>query len=136
VSDDDVDGDDGDAGGRGGGGGDARRSGVATVRYADVGGDERDDDESVSRGGTPAPLSDGSGATPGGGAAGSEASETSERAGASGTRDDATGDDEDGGGGGNSGGKKRGKSKGGQKVRLGRFAYLRENKDCYGPLVR
>ena len=42
----------------------------------------------MSRGGTPAPLSAGSGATPGGGAAGSEASETSERAGASGTRDE------------------------------------------------
>ena len=37
------------------------------------------------------PLSDGSGATPGGGAAGSEASETSERADASGTRDEVGG---------------------------------------------
>ena len=61
-----------------------------------MGGDGRDDDESVSRGGTPAPLSDGSGATPGGGAAGggaSEASEASERAGASGASDETTGDD-------------------------------------------
>ena len=75
MSDDDVGGDDGDAGGRGGGG-DAGRGGVAKVRDDDVGGDGRDDDESVSRGGMPSPLSDGSGATPGGGAAGSEASET------------------------------------------------------------
>ena len=72
---------------------------MATVRDDDVGGDGRDDDESVSRGGTPRPLSDGSGATPGGGAASSEASEASERAGASGTRDETTGDDGDGGGG-------------------------------------
>ena len=84
MSDDDVGGDDGNAGGRGGGGGDARRSGVAAVRDDDVDGDWRDDNESVSRGGTPAPLSARGGATPGGGAAGSEASETSERAGASG----------------------------------------------------
>ena len=69
------------------------RSDVAAVRDDDVGGDGRDDDESVSRGGTPVPLSDGSGATPGGGAAGSEASEASERAGASGARDETTGDD-------------------------------------------
>ena len=62
-------------------------------------GDGCDDNESVSRGGTPAPLSDGSGATPGGGAAGSEASETSERAGTSGTRDETTGDDGGGEGG-------------------------------------
>ena len=54
-----------------------------TVRDDDVGGDGRDDDDSVSRGGTPVPLSDGSGATPRGGAAGGEASE---RAGTSGTR--------------------------------------------------
>ena len=63
-------------------------------------GDGRDDDDSVSRGGTPVPLSDGSGATPGGGAAGSEASEASEaseRASASGTRDETTGDEDDGG---------------------------------------
>ena len=71
---------------------------MATVRDDDVGGDGRDDDDSVSRGGTPVPLSDGSGATPGGGAAGSEASEASGRAGASGARDETTGDDEDGGG--------------------------------------
>ena len=68
---------------------------MAAVRDDDVGGDGRDDNESVSRGGTPAPLSDGCGATPGGGAAGSEASEASERAGASGTRDETTGDDDD-----------------------------------------
>ena len=63
-----------------------------------MGGGGRDDDESVSRGGIPVPLSDGSGATPGGGAADSEASETSGRAGASGTRDETTvdgGDDGD-----------------------------------------
>ena len=60
VSDDDVSGDGGDAGGRGGGGGDARRSGVATMRGDDVGGGGRDDGDSVSRGGTPVPLSDGS----------------------------------------------------------------------------
>ena len=71
---------------------------MAAVRDDDVGGDGCDDDESVRRGGTPVPLSDGSGATPGGGAAGSEASEASERAGASGTRDETTGDDEDDGG--------------------------------------
>ena len=54
----------------------------------------------MRRGGTPnVPLSDGSGATPGGGAAGSEASEASERAGASGTRDETTGDDDGGEGG-------------------------------------
>ena len=64
-----------------------------------MGGGGRDDGDSVSRGGTPAPLSDGSGATPGGGAAGSEASEASERAGASGTRDETTGDDDGGAGG-------------------------------------
>ena len=93
VSDDDVGGDDGNAGGRGGGGGDARRSGVAAVRDDDVDGDWRDDNESVSRGGTPAPLSARGGATPGGGAAGSEASEASERAGTSGTSGEATGDD-------------------------------------------
>ena len=87
---------------RGGGGGDARRSGGAAVGDDDVGGGGRDDDESVSRGGTPtAPLSDGSGATPGDGAAGSEASETSERAGASGTRDEVGGDDDGEGGEGN-----------------------------------
>ena len=45
------------------------------------------------------PLSDGSGATPGGGAAGSEASEASERAGTGGTRDETTGDDDGGEGG-------------------------------------
>ena len=62
---------------------------MAAVRGDDVGGGGRDDGDSVRRGGTPAvPLSDGSGATPGGGAAGSEASEASERAGASGTRDE------------------------------------------------
>ena len=76
----------------------AATRGVATVRDDDVGGDGRDDNyESVSRGGTPAPLSDGSGATPGGGAAGggaSEASEASERAGTSGTSGEATGDDD------------------------------------------
>ena len=70
---------------------------MATVGDDDVGGDGRDDNESVSRGGTPAPLSDGSGATPGGGAAGSEASETSERAGASGARDETTVDGGDDG---------------------------------------
>ena len=59
-----------------------------------MGGDGRDDDDSVSRGGTPVPLSDGSGATPGGGAAGSEASEAGGRAGASGARDVITGDDD------------------------------------------
>ena len=48
----------------------------------------------MSRGGTPAPLSAGSGATPGGGAASSEVREASERAGTSGTRDEATGDDD------------------------------------------
>ena len=125
VSDDDVGGDDGDAGGRGGGGGDARRSGVAAVRDADVGGDGCDDNESVSRGGTPAPLSDGSGATPGGGAAGSEASEASERAGTSGTSGEATGDDDDDGDGVGSSGKKQGKTKGGRKARLGRNVYLK-----------
>ena len=52
---------------------------MAAVRDDDVGGDGRDDNESVSRGGTPAPLSDGSGATPGGGAAG-ERGERGERA--------------------------------------------------------
>ena len=66
MSDDDVGGDNGNAGGRGGGGGDAGRGGVGTVRDDDVGGDGRDDDDSVSRGGTPVPLSDESGATPGG----------------------------------------------------------------------
>jgi hypothetical protein len=76
-----------------------------------VGGDGRDDDESVSRGGTPAPLSDGSGATLGGGAAGSEASEAGERAGTSGARDETPGDDEGGeGGSGGSGGGVPGKS--------------------------
>ena len=65
-----------------------------TVRDDDVGGDGRDDDDSVSRGGTPVPLSDGSGATPGGGAAGGEASE---RAGTSGTSDKTTGDGHSGG---------------------------------------
>jgi hypothetical protein len=80
VSDDDVGGDDGDAGGRGGGGGDARRSGVATVRDDDVGGDGRDDNESVSRGVTPAPLSAGSGATPGVRGAGPRAARRARRA--------------------------------------------------------
>ena len=65
---------------------------MAAVRDDDVGGDGRDDNESVSRGGTPAPLSDGSGATPGGGVAGGGASEASERAGTSGTRDETTGE--------------------------------------------
>ena len=60
----------------------------------DAGDDRRDDGESMSCGGTPAPLSAGSGATPGGGDAGSEVREASERAGASGTRDEATGDDD------------------------------------------
>ena len=60
-----------------------------------MGGDGRDDDESVSRGGTPVPLSDGSGATPGGGAAGSVASGASERAGVVGMRDEMTGDGDD-----------------------------------------
>ena len=60
----------------------------------DAGDDGRDDGEGVSRGGTPAPLSAGSGATPGGGAASSEVREASERAGTSGTRDEATGDDD------------------------------------------
>jgi hypothetical protein len=75
---------------------------VATVRDDDDGGDDgRDADESVSRGGTPAPLP-GSGATPGGGAAGSEAGEGGEsgeaggRAGTSGTGDEETGDDDGG----------------------------------------
>ena len=72
-----------------------RHSGAAaTVGDDDAGDDGRDDGEGVSRGGTHAPLSAGSGATPGGGAAGSEVREASERAGASGTRDEATGDDD------------------------------------------
>ena len=69
-----------------------RHSGAATVSGDGAGGDGRDDGEGVSRGGTPAPLSAGSGATPGGGAASSEVREASERAGTSGTRDEATGD--------------------------------------------
>ena len=84
---------------------------MATVRDDDVGGDGRDDDESVSRGGTPVPLSDGSGATPGGGAAGSVASETSERAGASGASDETTGNG-DGSAGGNGVGHEAGSRKG------------------------
>ena len=72
---------------------------MATLRDDDVGGDGRGDDESVSRGGTPAPRSDGSGATPGVGAAGGEASEASVCAGASETRDGATGGDDGGEGG-------------------------------------
>ena len=60
------------------------------------GDDRREDGEGVSRGGTPAPLSAQSGATPGGGAAGSEVREASGRAGTSGTRDEATGDDDGG----------------------------------------
>ena len=51
---------------------------MAAVGDDDVGGDGRDDDESVSRGGTPAPLSDGSGATPGDG--GSRAARRARRA--------------------------------------------------------
>ena len=98
---------------------------MAAVRDDDVGGDGCDDNESVSRGGTPAPLSDGSGATPGGGAAGSEASEASERAGTSGTSGEATGDDDDDGDGVGSSGKKQGKTKGGKKARLGRNVYLK-----------
>ena len=98
---------------------------MATVRDDDVGGDGRDDDESVSRGGTPVPLSDGSGATPGGGAAGSEASETSERAGTSGTRDETTGDD--GGGDGDEGRRPRRPSK--QRGRTGDARRRRAAKD-------
>jgi hypothetical protein len=87
------------------------------VRDDDVGGDGRDDDESVSRGGTPtAPLSDGSGATPGDGAAGSEASEASERAGASGTRDETTGDG-DGSAGGSGVGHEAGNGKGRRRAK-------------------
>ena len=59
------------------------------------GDDRREDGEGVSRGGTPAPLSAGSGATPGGGAAGNEVREASGHAGASGTSDEATGGDDD-----------------------------------------
>ena len=51
---------------------------MAAVGDDDVGGDGRDDDDSVSRGGTPAPLSDGSGATPGDG--GSRAARRARRA--------------------------------------------------------
>ena len=58
-----------------------------------AGDDGRDDGEGVSRGDTPAPLSAGSGAILGGGAAGSEAREASERASASGTSGEATGGD-------------------------------------------
>ena len=119
---------------------------MAAVRDDDVGGDGCDDDESVSRGGTPAPLSDGSGATPGGGAAsseaseaseragagdettgeaaGGEASETSERAGASGARDETT---VDGGDDGDEGGRPRRPSK--QRGRTGDARRRRAAKD-------
>ena len=63
---------------------------------ATTGDDGHDDGEGVSRGGTPAPLSAGSGATLGGGAAGSEVREADERASASGTGGEATGGDDGG----------------------------------------
>ena len=104
---------------------------MAAVRDDDVGGDGRDDDESVSRGGTPASLSDGSGANPGGGAAGSEASEASERAGASGARDETTvdgGDDGDEGGRPRRPSKQRGRTRGmpaaGVRRRTGRDVWM------------
>jgi hypothetical protein len=89
---------------------------VAAVRDDGAGGDERNDHERVSCGGTPAPLSDGSGATPEGGAAGSGTSEASERTGASGTRDETTGDD-DGGAGGRGVGHEAGDRKGRRRAR-------------------
>mmetsp|Transcript_19362 Transcript_19362/g.48723 ORF Transcript_19362/g.48723 Transcript_19362/m.48723 type:complete len:108 (-) Transcript_19362:1169-1492(-) len=71
-----------------------RGSAAATVGGDDTGDDGRDDGEGASRGGTPAPLSAGSGAILGGGAAGSEMREASERASASGTSGEATGGDD------------------------------------------
>ena len=67
---------------------------AATVGSDDAGDDGRDDGDGVSRGGTPAPLSAGSGVTLGGRAAGSEMREASEHAGASGTGDEAAGGDD------------------------------------------
>ena len=63
----------------------------------DAGDDGHDDGEGVSRDGTRAPLSAGSGATLGGGAAGSVVREANERASASGTSGEATGGDDDAG---------------------------------------
>ena len=78
---DEVSGGGGDTGERGGGGGEVRHGGAAAAVGSDDAGDNRrDDGEGVSRGGTPAPLSAESGATPGGGAAGSEVREASEHA--------------------------------------------------------
>ena len=64
---DEVSGGGGDAGERGGGDGEVRHGGAAAAVGGDDAGDNRrDDGEGVSRGGTPAPLSAGSGATLGG----------------------------------------------------------------------